>query len=205
MAALPPIPPACSSTDAGILSGSVSIGLQDYYSAVQGYPFDIPITLTRNGVDTTGTTVLLRYDPGLLSFQSVAMGSLYSGAVQESADDPATGVVRISVYNSSAPFTGAGVFAVVRFMPHHGTPGGGIFSALEVWLEGDETYHSVVAQSVTAANQLGTVGMELPRHHGRSSTFQWHRGEPCIEQLYQPLQPTDRGDGPRSILPGEEG
>ncbi len=149
-----------SDASAEALNGLVTIGLQEYYSAVQGYAFDVPITLNTNGVDTTGTTALLRYDPGLLSIQSVTMGNLYPDAELESGNDPDAGVVRISAHSYSASFNGAGVFATVRFMPHHGTPGGGMFSALEVWLEGDETYHSVVAQSVTAANQLGTVGME---------------------------------------------
>ena len=154
----------------------------EYFSADQGYALNVPITLNTNGVDTTGTTALLRYDPGLLNVQSVTIGSLYSNAVQETADDPVAGVVRMSAYNSSSPFNGAGVFATVSFMPHHGTPGGGMFSVLEVWLEGDETYHSVVAQSVTAANQLGSVGAreDLLSLRGRCSAIQRHRIDPWV-------------------------
>lgn len=153
--------PERSDVRPGALNGPVSLGLPESNSVVQGSAFDVPITLNTNGVDTTGTTALLRYDPGLLSVQSVTMGSLYSNAVQEPVDDPVAGVVRLSTYNSSTPFNGAGVFATVRFMPHHGMPTSGVFSALQVWLEGDETYHSVVAQNVTAANQLGSVGTML--------------------------------------------
>ena len=90
----------------------------------KGCPFTIAVNLDTGGVETSGTDLILFYDPTRFTAQAIREGTIY-GDYSGNFIDPASGRIGISGLSSAgSSFSGSGVLASVDFVVVEDAPAG---------------------------------------------------------------------------------